>query len=480
MTDRLFFVLLLCLSLTACERTSPDALPTSEPVESSEALESEPLTFASWHRDRLLPFESPADLDPIVELARDRSLILLGNATEGTTDFANLRGILTLKLAREHGLDFIALEADGPSVRPLNDFVLGRGDERDLDSLLIESFHRWPKWRWATREFRDFLIELRQYNADIEHPVQLHGLDVGAPYEAIDDLHELLDAHLEEAVRAPIKRDLRCLTQFASLLHYGRAVHNQSHPHGHAHDHDHGHDHNEPPAFIVDGARDCGPAITRMFTAVSDAFPGKAPHEVDARNTARVILGADDQVRSQFNPKFGEYWNVRIRAMYDIVKNLLRHGDNARGVIWAHNLIVGDGRATYFVDQNQNTLGELLREDDELGPDAVLLLGTTTYTGSVMASPREEEPGELMQLPEAKQDSLEARLFRLRPNGHILLFEPEDANLPFFQVRQPHRSIGAVYRPDREHFVNYVATIPPKRYDGLIFLPNTVSITKLE
>ncbi|MDX1667508.1 MAG: erythromycin esterase family protein, partial [Saprospiraceae bacterium] len=45
-----------------------------------------------------------------------------------------------------------------------------------------------------------------------------------------------------------------------------------------------------------------------------------------------------------------------------------------------------------------------------------------------------------------------------------------------FKSRIPHRAIGVVYHPHREHYGNYVPSIIPERYDAFIHIDETSAL----
>ena len=80
-------------------------------------------------------------------------------------------------------------------------------------------------------------------------------------------------------------------------------------------------------------------------------------------------------------------WNLRDRHMADTLDHLMahldRHGATSRVVVWEHNSHIGDARATEMARRGELNIGQLVRERH--GRDAVLV-GFTTYTGSVTAA----------------------------------------------------------------------------------------------
>lgn len=487
---RLLLLLFLLIPLIAnCDRDSSTTLEDSQSEELEAPLEEEQEeahSIKAWHQARAQTFGSLKDLKPLIDIAGTRDLILLGEATHGTKEFYTLRGELTLAIAEQKGLDFVVVEADWPSMRPVYEYVLGAGSEGDIDRVLINSFQRWPQWMWANEEFRDFLVALRHYNErNPDRPIRIYGLDVQAPEEAIALFQEILDENLADQGES-IKEELKCITQFDSLNDYAKALHDQLHRHhGHGHGHDHGHSHghnhgNQREVTYGDGESNCGPSMERLVAKTAEAFPTSSSLDINARMTAKSIAAAEEQQRARLSHRQGDFWNARAGAMYGIARDLLLDVEsNQRGVVWAHNTHIGDARSNFMVDHGQINIGQLAREDDELGPEKVLSVGFSTYKGRVLAGLRWEAPIEEMTIPEAKEDSFDALLYRNVPEDHFFFFEPSDAALPFFAEKIPHRAIGVAYQPHREQFGNYIDTRIPIRYDALIFIAETEALTQL-
>src|SRR5438046_5915038 len=89
------------------------------------------------------------------------------------------------------------------------------------------------------------------------------------------------------------------------------------------------------------------------------------------------------------------------------VEHLGQHGSRAKIVVWAHNSHLGDARATEMGQHGELNVGQLVRE--KYGSDAVLI-GFTTYTGSVTAASNWDGPAEHKHVQPALSDSFEALL----------------------------------------------------------------------
>ena len=102
-------------------------------------------------------------------------------------------------------------------------------------------------------------------------------------------------------------------------------------------------------------------------------------------------------------------WNLRDRHMADTLDALIaflsRGGPSAKVVVWAHNSHLGDARATQMGVRGEWNVGQLVRQ--KYGSEAVLV-GFTTYDGTVTAASNWDEPAERKPVRRALPGSYEA------------------------------------------------------------------------
>jgi erythromycin esterase-like protein len=71
------------------------------------------------------PLHTPADLDPLMARIGDTRMVLLGEASHGTSEFYTWRTAITRRLVTERGFNFVAVEGDWPDCHRVNRFVKG-------------------------------------------------------------------------------------------------------------------------------------------------------------------------------------------------------------------------------------------------------------------------------------------------------------------------------------------------------------------
>jgi erythromycin esterase-like protein len=66
-----------------------------------------------------------ADLDVLIERVGDARLVLIGEASHGTSEFYVWRALLSQRLIQEKDFSFVAVEGDWPDCYEINRFVKG-------------------------------------------------------------------------------------------------------------------------------------------------------------------------------------------------------------------------------------------------------------------------------------------------------------------------------------------------------------------
>src|SRR4051812_10006625 len=92
------------------------------------------------------PLTGPDDLDPLVERIGDARVVLLGEASHGTSEYYRWRTRISQRLIGEKGFTFIAVEGDWPDCYRVNRFVKGLAGAGDSAADVLREFDRWPTW----------------------------------------------------------------------------------------------------------------------------------------------------------------------------------------------------------------------------------------------------------------------------------------------------------------------------------------------
>ena len=174
------------------------------------------------------PSIETADLNPLMDRIGSARIVLLGEATHGTSEFYRMRERITRDLIVKKGFRFVAIEADWPDAARVDHYV------RHFQYPPSEwtAFARFPTWMWRNTEVRDFVSWLRKHNGTVERSkrVAFHGLDLYSLYDSIRSVLNYLDEVDPESARVARER-YGCLTPWQrDPATYGHAALTGSYP----------------------------------------------------------------------------------------------------------------------------------------------------------------------------------------------------------------------------------------------------------
>jgi erythromycin esterase-like protein len=128
-------------------------------------------------------------------------------------------------------------------------------------------------------------------------------------------------------------------------------------------------------------------------------------------------------------------------------------------------------------EREEISLGQLVRE--QYKEDAVLV-GFTTYTGTVIAARSWYEPGERYEVRPALPESY-AGLFHDAGVGDSLFILRGDRRLAeALDEPRLQRGIGVVYIPEGERFSHYYQAWLSRQFDAVIHIEVSSAVTPLE
>lgn len=431
-----------------------DRRPAEEPEPAVRARTSIPAIVAAA-MEPLPPIDDPA-FGRMVDRYADARVVLLGEASHGTSEFYRARAAITRRLVEEHGFRIVAVEADWPDAAAIDRYA------RDLPyrSSAGPPFQRFPTWMWRNAEVDAFVDWLRGHNLarPAEDRTSFNGLDLYSLHGSIGAVVEYLDRVDPEAAAVARER-YACLSPWAA----------------------------EPAAYgqmaLTRGYAKCERAVTRMLQDMLDKRLEYSRHDgarfLDATQNARLVRNAEAYYRAMYYGA-AESWNLRDTHMFETLQHLLdAGGPQARAVVWAHNSHIGDARQTEMGQVREElNLGQLCRQAHG---DAAVLLGFGTHAGTVAAASDWDAPLQVMQVNPSRPDSVE-RLFHDAgvPRGFIDLREGRQPQAR--DVLSPprlERYIGVVYRPRTERWSHYAASSLAHQFDGWIWFDTTRAIVAL-
>jgi erythromycin esterase-like protein len=195
---------------------------------------------------------------------------------------------------------------------------------------------------------------------------------------------------------------------------------------------------------------------------------------------ARLVRNAEEYYRTMFRGRV-DSWNLRDRHMSETLEALIGHlargGHRARVVVWEHNSHIGDALATEMGQLGEWNIGQLTRQ--RLG-DQSMLIGFTTYSGTVTAASDWDAPAERKRVRPALPESFEA-LFHTVGIPEFLLPLRGDARLAeALDKPRLERAIGVIYRPESERVSHYFEARIPQQFDAVIHLDDTSAVEPLD
>jgi protein-L-isoaspartate(D-aspartate) O-methyltransferase len=402
------------------------------------------------------PSIAKADLNPLMARIGSARVVLLGEATHGTSEFYKMRERITRELIIEKGFRFVAIEADWPDAARVDHYV------RHFQYPPSEwtAFARFPTWMWRNTEVRDFVSWLRKHNGTVERNdrVAFRGLDLYSLYDSIRSVLNYLDEVDPESARVARER-YGCLTPWQrDPATYGHAALTGSYP-------------------------TCETDVARALTDLLEKRLAYAEHDgerfLDAEQNARLVANAERYYRIMYYGSRAS-WNLRDGHMFDTLKNLLAfHGSDSKAVVWAHNSHVGNAGATEMAARGEYNVGQLCRQ--EFG-DKAYLVGFGTHSGTVAAASEWDGPMEIKSVRPSLPNSYEqlchatghAR-FMLGLRGGGELCGPAGLG-----TERLERAIGVIYRPETEMASHYFRANLPRQFDEYVWFDHTSAVTPLD
>ncbi|MFS0576309.1 erythromycin esterase family protein [Sporosarcina sp. 179-K 3D1 HS] len=404
-----------------------------------------------------LPLHEESTFDAILEAIGDAEIVLLGEASHGTSDFYEVRTDLTKRLIQEKGFTIIAVEGDWPSAQDVNQYIKGYDTQgKDTAELLKEAFHRWPTWMWANEEIEALVNWLKEENdkRQSEQRVGFYGIDLYSLYESIDEVLNFLKENPSFGVDLDLaKKAFSCFEPYNRMPeHYAIST---SH-------------------FSDECIQEVSELLASIRSNASRYGEGQE-RDLNLAMNALVAKNAEWYYRAMMKED-AISWNVRDVHMVEAIKKLKDyHGDGAKIIVWEHNTHIGDASETSMKREDMINVGQLVRE--QYGKDNTYAIGFGTYAGTVIAAANWGDPFRRMTVPPAPFNTWEGQLHAAGEEDKVLLFNEE--NRPLFHEWIGHRAIGVVYHPEFKAYGNYVSSRVSHRYDAFIFIDQTTALRPL-
>lgn len=402
----------------------------------------------------------PALDDPDFAAAFDRfgdaRVVLLGEASHGTSEFYRARAAITRRLIERHGFSIVAVEADWPDAAAIDRHV------RQFPHQPMETapFTRFPAWMWRNKDVDDFVAFLRDHNA--QRPagdrVGFYGLDLYNMTGSMAAVLGYLDRVDPEAAEIARSR-YACLEPWSrEPAAYGRAA-------------------------LTRGYAMCEAPVTRILVDLLRKELDYIPHDgesfFDATQNAHLVADAERYYRAMYYGSH-ESWNLRDQHMFDTLQRILDWaGPNKKAIVWAHNSHIGDARFTEMgTERGELNIGQLCSQS--FGRDAALI-GFGTHGGTVAAASDWDAPMEIKTVRPSRPDSYEDLCHQVGEGRFLLDLRPGQDEELRRALAEPRleRYIGVIYRPDTERWSHYSFSSLPDQYDAFVWFDKTKAVTPL-
>jgi protein-L-isoaspartate(D-aspartate) O-methyltransferase len=415
-------------------------------------LRGEPLAHAIASAAE--PFDSieNAELDRLLARIGDARVVLLGEASHGSSEFYRMRDRISRELIARKGFNFVAIEGDWPDAARIDHYVR----HREYPPSEWTAFARFPTWMWRNNEVRGFVDWLREHNTVLkpETRVAFHGLDLYSLYASIRSVLEYLDEVDPRSAKVARER-YGCLTPWqADPATYGHAALTGSYP-------------------------TCEDDVARALTDLLGKRQAYAERDgerfLDAVQNARLVANAERYYRIMYYGSRAS-WNLRDEHMFETLKTLLaHHGPNSKGIVWAHNSHIGDASATEMSARGEHNIGQLCRR--EFG-GLCYAIGFGTDHGTVAAASDWDGLMEIKTVQPALENSYERLCHEAGvPRFMLALRDQASAHARGLMTPRLERAIGVIYRPESERASHYFEAVLPRQFDEYIWFDETHAVT---
>lgn len=413
---------------------------------------------------------SLSDYDSIIEVARNKQYVFIGEASHGTSEFYRSRAEITQRLINELDFDAVAVEADWPDAYRVNRYVSGLGDELNAEQSLAD-FERFPTWMWRNYEVAEFVEWLHAYNAMQQthesksvRSVGFYGLDL---YSMSTSIHAVVD-YLEKVDADAAQR---ARERYACLGHFM--------------------DNFQAYAYATESglADSCEQQIIQQLIELRKAAHTYLQRDglvardefFCAEQNAKLVRNAEEYYRSMFRAR-ASTWNLRDQHMFETLQDLNTHLSkdlprDARIVVWAHNSHVGNAGATEMSKRGELNIGQLARE--QLNHKA-LLVGFSTCRGFVTAASDWDAPMQRKQVRDPLPNSYEEVFHHVNHKEFLLNLREDNSATDMLRVPRLQRAIGAIYRPETERQSHYFSSSLPEQFDFMLHYDVTDAVKPID
>ena len=391
---------------------------------------------------------------PVEDLLKrigDAQVVLIGEASHGTSEFYRTRQKITRALIENKGFNIICAEADWSDAEQINSYVRNKSVKKDW-----VPFARFPQWMWRNKEVLEFVEWLTEYNRNHRNSIGFYGLDLYGMENSINQVIEYLEK-TDQDLADLAKQRYSCITPYMTdPAIYGKMV-------------------------LSKQLLSCEQEVLKMLT---DLLRNKnklnhSPEYFYAYQNANVVVDAERYYKAMYYGN-AESWNLRDFHMFHSLKSLLSYfKPGAKAVVWAHNSHIGNALATEMYSRGEINIGHLCKE--HFG-DRSYHIGFGTHQGTVAAANNWGGKMQVMQVNPSMKNSYENLCHKTQiPSFTLPLKEKNSGQKLRSLLSTPklERAIGVIYRPETERLSHYFHAVLPSQFDEYIWFNTSKALTPL-
>jgi len=287
-------------------------------------------------KSKATAFDTIHDLsmDELLNRIGDVKVVLMGEASHGTSEFYMMRQEITKALIEKKGFNMVCAEADWSDAEQINDYVKNSHMPKDW-----MPFNRFPQWMWRNKEVLSFIEWLKDYNASHKNKAGFYGLDLYGLENSIDLVINYLK-NVDPEMADLAKNRYGCISPYMSDPSiYGKLV-------------------------LSNKLESCEADVLKMLV---DLLKNKSKlnHSDEYFYTyqnATVVVDAERYYKAMYYGS-AESWNLRDFHMFHVLQSLLSYfGKGAKAIVWAHNSHIGNALATEMYSRGEINIGHLSKE----------------------------------------------------------------------------------------------------------------------
>jgi protein-L-isoaspartate(D-aspartate) O-methyltransferase len=390
-------------------------------------------------------------MNTLLERIGDAQVVLLGEASHGTSEFYLTRQEITKALIEKKGFNFVCAEADWSDAEQINSYV--RNQQTQKDWL---PFMRFPQWMWKNKEVLNFVEWMKEYNAKNNNNTGFYGLDL----YGLENSIELVINYLEKVdsdLANLAKNRYSCITPYMTdPAVYGKLV-------------------------VSHQLESCEKEVLKILV---DLLKNKnklnhSPEYFYAYQNANVVVDAERYYKSMYYGS-AESWNLRDFHMFYTLKSLLSYyGPQTKAIVWAHNSHIGNALATEMYSRGEINIGHLCKEN--FGEKAYHI-GFGTHTGTVAAAHNWGNAVNVIKVNNSLPKSYENLCHKTQINSFTLPLREQFVGKKLRKLLSTpklERAIGVIYRPETERQSHYFQATLPSQFDEYVFFEESQAVTPI-